>query len=439
MTTTETAANTSAAERAARPYDEADLSSMEFWEKPAAEREKTCAVLRAERPVSWHRPAAEPLIEDPNDQGFWAVVRHADLIEVTKRHSDFLSGEGIVFDSMPQELLDSAQGFIAMDPPRHTKVRRLLTAAFIPKQIRRIDDQIKANAKRVVDGIAHKGEIDFVEECATLLPAHNICDMLGVLEEDRPFIIERSKYAGGVHDAEVMGGQDPLPVLFESMLSQQEFVAGLIADRRANPGKDLLTSLTQAEVDGERLTDDEIRSFFGLLMVAGNDTTRQSLSHGMQALNDFPDQRAWLMEDFDGRLAMAVEEMVRWATPIMTFRRTAARDCELGGQRITQGDKVIMFYASANWDTEVFEHPERLNLGRHPNHHISFGGGGIHHCLGNQLARQQIKALWDELLHRLPDIEVSGEMVRTRSNFFHGVNHLPVRFTPEVQNAEESA
>jgi cytochrome P450 len=427
----EGAGDEGAAERAARPYDDLDLSSMDFWTITAQEREKTFAVLRAERPVSWHRPAAEPLIEDPNDQGFWAVVRHADLIEVTKRHEDFLSGEGIVFDSMPQELLDSAQGFIALDPPRHTKVRRLLTAAFTPKQMRRMDDRIKANAKRVVDGIAEKGEIDFVAECAALLPMHNICDMVGVAEEDRPMIVERAKYAGGYHDPEVMGGRDILPTLFESMAHQREFVTGLIADRRANPGSDLLTSLTLAEVDGEKLTDDEIISFFGLLMVAGNDTTRQSLSHGMQALSDFPEQRAWLMEDFEGRIATAVEEMVRWATPIMTFRRTAARDCELNGTQITKGDKVIMFYPSANWDTEVFEHPEQLDLARHPNLHISFGGGGIHHCLGNQLARQQIKALWDELLHRLPDIEVSGDMVHTRSNFFHGVNHLPVRFTPE--------
>ncbi|WP_127782054.1 cytochrome P450 [Rhodococcus sp. X156] len=420
----------SAAERAARPYDEVDLSSMDFWSATAQERERVFAVLRAERPVSWHRPAAEPLIEDPNDQGFWAVVRHADLIEVTKRHEDFLSGEGIMFDSVPQELLDGAQGFIAMDPPRHTKVRRLLTAAFTPKQIRRIDDQIRANARRVVDAIAAKGEADFATDVAALLPAYNIFDMVGVPEADRERILASSQFAGGMHDPEVMGGREVLPTLFESMLEQREYVGGLIAQRRENPTPDLLTALTQAEVDGERLTDMEIISFFGLLMVAGTDTTRQSLSHGMQALHDFPDQRAWLMADFDGRIAMAVEEMVRWATPIMTFRRTAARDCELAGQRITAGDKVVMFYASANWDTEVFDHPERLDLSRHPNHHISFGGGGIHHCLGGQLARQQIRALWDEVLHRLPDIHVSGELLPTRSNFFHGVNHLPVRFTP---------
>jgi len=285
--------------------------------------------------------------------------------------------------------------------------------------------------KRVVDGIAEKGEVDFVTEVATLLPMHNICDMLGVAEEDRPMIVDIARIVGGYQDPEVMGGREVLPTLFESMGKMREFVAGLIADRRAKPGTDLLTSLTEAEVDGEKLTDDEIISFFGLLLVAGNDTTRQSLSHGMKALSDFPAQRAWLMEDFEGRIATAVEELVRWATPIMTFRRTAARDCELNGTQITKGDKVIMFYTSANWDTEVFDHPEQLDLGRHPNPHITFGGGGIHHCLGNQLARLQIKALWDELLHRLPDIEVCGDMVCTRSNFFHGVNHLPVRFTPE--------
>ena len=215
------------------------------------------------------------------------------------------------------------------------------------------------------------------------------------------------------------------------MLHLSELSGRYIAERRRNPGDDLLSNLVQAEVDGERLTDEEIMSFFGLLTIAGNDTTRQSTSHAMKALTDFPDQRAWLMEDLDGRLKGAVEEMVRWATPIMTFRRTASRDCELNGQQITQGDKVVMFYASANWDTEVFDAPERFDLSRNPNPHVSFGGGGIHHCLGNQLARQQLAAIYRELLTRLPDIEVSGEPSYTVSTFFHGVNHLPVRFTPE--------
>ena len=417
--------------RDTRPYDQADLSSRAFWSQTAAEREKTYAVLRAERPVTWHQPVEDMLMKDPNDQGFWAVVRHADLVEVTKRHEDFISGEGIVMESMPQELLDSGQGFIAMDPPRHTKIRRLLSSAFTPKQIRRIDDQIQANARRIVDDIATRGEVDFVPEVAALVPMHNICDMMGIDEADRTKMAYEAQFAGGWNDPELMGDQEPLGRLFEAMLYLGELAGRYIAERRRNPGEDLLSNLVQAEVDGERLTDDEIMSFFGLLTIAGNDTTRQSTSHAMKALTDFPEQKAWLMEDLDGRLKGAVEEMVRWATPIMTFRRTASRDCELNGQQITHGDKVVMFYASANWDTEVFDAPERFDLSRNPNPHVSFGGGGIHHCLGNQLARQQLAAIYRELLTRLPDIEVAGEPSYTVSTFFHGVNHLPVRFTPE--------
>ena len=427
MTTT----GTSAERRAARPHHELDVSSSAFWASTAAEREETFAQLRATAPVSWHRPVDKPLFEDPNDQGFWAVTSHAALVEVTKRHEDFLSGEGIVMESMPQELLDAAQGFIAMDPPRHTKVRRLLSSAFTPKQVTLINDQIVGNARRVVgDMAALQGEVDFVEECAALLPMHNICDMMGVPEDVRREVAQEARYAGGWNDPELMGEQEVLPRLLQAMMFLREVAGDTIAERRAHPTRDLLTNLVQAEVDGERLSDDEIISFFGLLTVAGNDTTRQSTSHAMKALTDFPDQRAWLMADFHGRITSAVEEMVRWATPIMTFRRTAARDCELAGQQITQGDKVVLFYASANWDTAVFDHPERFDLSRSPNPHVSFGGGGIHHCLGNQLARQQLAALFHELLHTLPDIEVSGPPTYTVSTFFHGVNHLPVRFTP---------
>jgi len=422
---------TAPASRAERPYDSADLSSNAFWSTTAAERERVFAELRRERPVSWHRPVENGLFEDPNDQGFWAVVRHADLVEVTKRHDDFVSGEGIVFESMPQELLDAGQGFIAMDPPRHTKVRRLLSSAFTPKQMARTDERIKANARRIVDDIAGKSEIDFVAEVSALLPMHNICDMVGIPDEHRRTVAHESQYAGGWRDEDLMQGADPLTRLMESTGTMRAIAAELIAARRAQPQDDLLTALVQAEVDGARLTDEEITSFFGLLMVAGNDTTRQSTSHGMKALTDFPDQRAWLLEDPDARMAGAIEEIVRWATPIMTFRRTAARDCELGGRQVTAGDKVIMFYASANWDTDVFDAPERFDLSRSPNPHVSFGGGGIHHCLGNQLARRQLAALFRELLTRLPDAHVVGEPVLGTGNFFHGINRMTVRFTPE--------
>lgn len=430
IASTTSALKTSAERRSARSYDSADLSSTAFWAGTAADREKTYAELRKRAPISWHPRVEHTMIDDGNDRGFWAVVTHPLLVEATRRHDDFLSGQGIVMESIPQELLDTAQGFIAMDPPRHTKIRRLLASAFTPKQMRLIHHQIEANAKRVVDDLAPQGKADFVDECAALLPMHNIFDMMGVPDSMRRDIAWESRYAGGWSDPEVMGDDPVIPRLFQAMGFLGDGAREIIAARRRQPEDDLMTNLVQAEVDGEKLTEDEIVSFFILLTIAGNDTTRQSTSHAMKALTDFPDQRAWLMEDFDGRIKGAVEEFVRWATPIMTFRRTAARDCDLGGQQITEGDKVVLFYSSANWDTTVFTNPEKFDLSRDPNPHVSFGGGGIHHCLGNQLARQQLAALFRELLHRLPDIEVCGPPSYTVSTFFHGVNHLPVRFTP---------
>ncbi|MCB1265800.1 MAG: cytochrome P450 [Mycobacterium sp.] len=422
---------TAALTRAARPYDPADLSSVEFWSGTAKDREKVFAELRALRPISWHEPVKNGMFEDPNDQGFWAVVRHADLVEVTRRPADFLSGEGIAFESIPRELLDAAQGFIAMDPPRHTKIRRLMAAAFTPKQLARIDDHIVANSRRIVDDIAGKGRVDFVTEVASLVPMNNICDMIGIPEQYRHTVAYESQFADGWRDPRLLQGADPLTRLTQTIVTVHGIAHELIAARRSHPENDLMTALVQAEVDGERLSDDEISSIFVLLIIAGNDTTRQSISHGMKALTDFPEQRAWLMEDLDGRLPMAVEEIIRWATPIMTFRRTAARDTELGGHHITQGDKVIMFYSSANMDTEVFDHPEQLILSRSPNKHVAFGGGGIHHCLGAQLARRQITATFRELLTRLPDIHTVGEPELGNGNFFHTVMSMQAEFTPE--------
>jgi cytochrome P450 len=421
--------------RAERPYDPADISSAKFWAGTAKDREKVFAELRANRPISWHRPVNNGLFEDPNDQGFWAVVRHADLVEVTRRPGDFLSGEGIMFESMPKELLDAGQGFIAMDPPRHTKIRRLVASAFTPKQLARIDDHIVDNARRIVDDIAGKGQIDFVSDVAALVPMHNICDMVGIPEEHRRTIAYESQFPDGWRDPRLLQGAEPLARVAQAILTVHGIAMGLVEARRSKPENDLVTALVQAEVDGEQLSDEEISSIFFLLIIAGNDTTRQSISHGMKALSDFPEQRAWLMEDLDARLPMAVEEIIRWATPIMTFRRTAARDTELGGHHITEGDKVILFYSSANMDTEVFDHPEQLNLSRSPNKHVAFGGGGIHHCLGAQLARRQINATFRELLTRLPDIHTVGEPELGNGNFFHTVMSMTTQFTPEKSKA----
>ncbi|PKV92524.1 cytochrome P450 [Amycolatopsis roodepoortensis] len=420
-----------------RPYDEVDLSSRGFWSATMAERDANFAALRADRPVTWHRPFEEQLLDDPEDYGFWAIVRHADLVEVTKRHEDFLSGPGILMESLPPELVEAAQSIIGMDPPRHTKMRRLVASAFTPKQMRRINDRIRANARMVVDHLAavgadSGGEADFVAECAALLPMHNINDIMGVPDGERQKAAHEAAVGTGWNDPELVGHgrEQVLGRLFQALHYMHGLITDLADHRRRNPGDDLITALVQAEIDGERLTDDEISAFFALLTIAGNDTTRQSTSHALKALTDHPDQRAWLMSDFANRIDGAVEEFVRWATPIMTFRRTAARDLELHGQHITAGDKVVMFYSSANRDERVFTDPWRFDLSRDPNPHIGFGGGGIHHCLGNQLARTQLRALFDELLHRLPDIE-AGDQRLVPGNFLHAVKSMPCRFTPE--------
>jgi len=417
-----------------RPYDELNTSAKSFWSTTGDEREKTFAVLRRERPVTWQPPFEDNLLPVDDDYGYWAVTSHRHLVEVTRRADDFLSGPGIVGDNIPTEMLESAQSIIAMDPPRHTKLRRLIGAAFTPKQMRRIEDRIKANATKVVDNLIAKAEaspdgwVDWVAECGALLPMHNFNDMMGVPDGERQRTSHEMTVFMSWGDDEVSGAttEAKFTSMMGSLVYMHELAQKTVADRRENPTDDLFTALALAEVDGEKLTDHEIGSFFVLLTVAGNDTTRQSLAHGVRALTTHPDQRAWLREDLPGRVNTAVEEIVRWATPIMTFRRTAARDCELDGVEITKGDKLVMFYSSANRDELAIERAHDLDLSRHPNPHISFGGGGIHHCLGNQLARFQLRALFIELLNRCPDI-VAGEPELSPGSFFHVVKRMPCK------------
>jgi len=228
-------------------------------------------------------------------------------------------------------------------------------------------------------------------------------------------------------DPAYLDGRNPMEVLLEHQIYVHQVAGALAAERRAHPGDDLISGLVNAEVDGDRLSDADVAAFFVLLSVAANDTTRQTASHALKALTDFPGERAWLLEDFDDRIGTAVEEFVRWATPVMTFRRTAATDFELSGQTIRAGEKVVMFYSSGNWDTEVFDHPERLDLSRSPNPHVGFGGGGLHFCLGAHVARAQLRAIIGELLRQLPGIQ-AGEPTYVAGNFIHAVRSMPCTF-----------
>ncbi|HEU0189764.1 MAG TPA: cytochrome P450 [Mycobacterium sp.] len=412
----------------ARGYDPIDLSSRDFWSATAAERERSYAVLRAERPVSWHRPAEDSVMPDPTDPGYWAVTRHADIVTVSRTEKVFLSGKGVMFESFPEELLEQTQSFLATDEPRHTFLRKLATAAFTPRQVRRIEDAIKASAKAIVGELKAAGSgADFVEHCAKELPLRTLSAMVGIPESERASVAAAADALVSWGDQVFLAGRSPLEIMFENTMYLHQVAGRLAAERREQPGDDLITSLVNAEVDGDRLTDNDIAAYFVLLCVAGNDTTRQTTSHAIKALTEFPDQRAWLMADFDNRIGTAVEEFIRYATPVMTFRRTAATDYELGGQTIRAGEKVVMFYSSGNRDETVFDHPERFDLSRDPNPHVGFGGGGQHYCLGTHVARAQLRAIFGELLRELPDIQ-AGEPAYVPGNFIHGIRSMPCTF-----------
>lgn len=412
----------------ARGYDPIDLSSRAFWSTTAADRERSFAVLRAERPVSWHPPVEDAMLNDPDDPGFWAVTRHADIVTVSRTNEVFRSGKGVMFENYPEELLESTQSFLAMDPPRHTMLRKLATAAFTPRQVRRIEDSIKANAKTIVEELRAAGSgADFVEHCAKELPLRTLSDMVGIPDSEREPVARAADALVSTNDPVYLDGRNPLEVMFENVMYLHQVAATLAAERRDHPGDDLFSSLVNAEVDGDRLTDADVAAYFVLLAVAGNDTTRQTTSHALKALTDFPDQRAWLLEDFDNRIGTAVEEFIRWASPVMNFRRTAATDYELGGQTIRAGEKVAMFYPSGNWDDRVFDHPDRFDLSRDPNPHVGFGGGGQHYCLGTHVARAQLRAIFGELLRQLPDIE-AGDPEYLAGSFIHGIRKMPCTF-----------
>jgi cytochrome P450 len=409
-----------------------DVSSKAFWAQTSEQRDERFARLRAEDPVSWQRPVEDAVAPDPNDPGYWAVTRHADIVKVSRDAKSFISGQGVLFDLLPPDFLEMSQSFLAMDAPRHDHLRKLVSSAFTPKRIQRIDEQIKVAAREVVDSFAAdpSGEIEFVERCAEPLPVRLFCDMFGVPEEVRA---QTAKSAGDVvswADPERLGDRSPAEVTLEACQILHGIAGELTAERRKNPADDLFTSLVQAEVDGERLTDHDIGAFFTLLSVAGTDTTKHTSAFTVKAMTEFPEQRDWLRADFDGRIKTALEEFVRFASPVMTFRRTAVVETELAGRKIIPGDKVVLFYPSGNRDEDVFDEPERFDLSRDPNPHVGFGGGGLHFCLGNQLAKGALRALFSELLTRVPDFQ-AGEPDLLGTNFMRGVKRLPFTFTPE--------
>lgn len=408
-----------------RAYDPLSISPLSFWSQSAEAREETFRVLRAERPISWHPPIEGALMPPEND-GVWAVTSHRLITEVSKNPGVFCSGLGIQLEEVPPDILEAASSFLAMDAPRHPALRKLVSSAFTPKQVAKIHDQIKNQARVIVDEMLEvgDGEFDFAQQVSKRLPMWTVYEMLGLPASQRDEAAHMADAIVAWADEDVAAGRAPVELLNESLVGLLMMGLEFVQERRKNPASDLMTNLVQAEVDGVRLTDDEIASFFVLLSVAGNDTTRNTISHGIKAFVDFPDQRALLMEDFDGRIGTAVEELVRWVTPVMTFRRTATQDTVLGGQEIKKGEWVATIFSSGNRDESVFTDPHTFDILRSPNPHVGFGGGGPHYCMGNFVAKIQLRELFDQLLHRAPDLQL-GEPSLLVGNFVNAIKRLP--------------
>jgi methyl-branched lipid omega-hydroxylase len=412
--------------------DDIDLSDLAFWARPLEEREAAFEVLRRHRPiVHFDDPEPPPGVTVPiplDGSGYYAVTRHADVVEASREPASFCSGQGAtsIFD-MPTEFLEFFGSMINLDDPRHARLRRIVSAAFTPRMVKKIEDEVRRSASLIVDDVIEKGTCDFVTEAAAKLPLRIICNMMGVPEPDHDLVFRQSNVIlGGMDPEYVPEGADVTTALLTAAQELTQLMEDLARQRAERPGDDVTSALVTANVDGEQLTHQELASFFILLVVAGNETTRNAISHGMRLLTDHPDQRAAWAADFEAVAPTAVEEIVRIASPVIFMRRTATKDVTLGGVDLPEGAKLLLMYWSANRDEAVFEDPYRFDIGRDPNPHVGFGGPGPHFCLGAHLARQEITAMFRELLARAPGIHTTGEPERLLSNFINGIKHLPV-------------
>lgn len=400
-----------------------DLGSLEFWGRG----DGAFATLRREAPISFWPAVEFEGFEAGN--GHWALTR-LDDVHFASRHPDvFSSTPSITINDQTAELAEYFGSMIVLDDPRHQRLRSIVSRAFTPKVVARIEASVRDRAHRLVtEMIADHpdGRADLVSELAGPLPLQVICDMMGIPEEDHQKVFHWTNV--------ILGFGDPdLTLDFGEFMQVSmdigNYATALAEDRRVNHHDDLTTALVEAEVGGERLSSSEIAMFFILLVVAGNETTRNAISHGVLALSRYPEQRERWWADFDGLSHTATEEIVRWASPVVYMRRTLTRDFELSGTSMAEGDKVTLWYYSANRDESKFADPWMFDVARDPNPHVGFGGGGAHFCLGANLARREIRVVFDELRREIPDIAATAEPRRLLSQFIHGIKVLPVAWT----------
>jgi hypothetical protein len=407
--------------------DSINISDPEFWKGSRQHRESVFATLRREAPVKFFPEI--PLANFPVGPGYWALTKHDDIWHVSRNPELFCSGKGSNIADLTVELNEFFGSMISMDDPKHVRLRTIVSKGFTPKEITRIEEYVKNKAKSIVDKVLAKygpnEEFDFVDNIAAPFPLQIICEMMGIPESDERQILDWTNVILGAGDPDFGG---TIENLINVALEMFAYAQALGEARLANPTDDLTSVMMHSIVDGDRMSSQEFGSFFILLVVAGNETTRNAISHGMLQLTEHPDQKAAWYGDFESRTKGAVEEIVRWASPVIHFRRTATRDTEIRGVKIKEGEKVVMWYNSGNRDEEIYENPHQFNIARTlAPAQVGFGAGGPHFCLGANLARREIAVMFDEIRRRLPNLVITGEPAYLQSNFINGIKRMPCR------------
>jgi methyl-branched lipid omega-hydroxylase len=405
------------------PLTEVNLSGPDFWLADREYREGAFRTLREEAPVAFFE---EMELEGfPKGPGFWALTRYDDIWHASRNPQVFCSGQGSNIMDMPQEINEFFGSMINMDDPKHYRLRSIVSKGFTPKEVAKVEEYVKVKARTIVDDVIERfpdRRCDLVEEIAAQLPLQVICEMMGIPKEDEQRVFHWTNVILGAGDPDFGGTFESL---MNNSLEMFQYAQALGEDRLATPRDDITSVMMHAVVDGERLTAAEFGSFFILLVVAGNETTRNAITHGLYLLTHHEDQRALLWNDFAGHVKTAAEEIVRYATPVIHFRRTVLEDTVVSGVPIKTGEKVVLWYNSANRDEDKFADPYRFDITRDPNPHAGYGAGGPHFCLGANLARREIAVMLEEIRGRLPDLRTTGEPAYLQSAFINGIKRLP--------------
>ena len=408
------------------PIDDIDLSATEFWSAPREYRESAFAKLRNEEPIRFFEEMEFTFV--PKGPGYFALTRHNDIWHASRNPQLFCSGKGSNIADLSPELNEFFGSMIGMDDPKHFRLRSIVSKGFTPREIARIEEYVKVKARTIIDRVLNEfedQEFDFVDAIAGKFPLQIICEMMGIPESDERQIFNWTNTILGAGDPDFNGS---IEGLMEAGIGMFTYAQALGEARLANPTDDLTSVMMHAVVDGERLSSQEFGSFFILLVVAGNETTRNAITHGMVALNENPDQRAKWFGDFETHTKTAVEEIVRWATPVIHFRRTATQDTEINGFPIKQNQKVVLFYNSGNRDERIFAEPFKFDVTRQAQPtQIGFGAGGPHFCLGANLARREIAVMFDEIRRRAPNLQITGEPAYLQSSFINGIKRVNCR------------